>query len=208
MFHTPPTSPLDPTLPGSLLPQAAIQDFQARLLSEGVGGAVSQDGAHSESSLNKTLAKDWAVIGPEGLLSPNRAGSEVDSGQGLLTPLTPELCLTPDWQEKDSGLEQSLVARAEDATTLSPLELREQQYMASPESSPTHEEPVCSTGRSVTLSHSCSMWEDEWTLVYLQYSPAMVIVLVKMYDSHMTTIRKCYKTRTFISCYLVIGLIK
>ncbi|XP_061099271.1 cytospin-A-like isoform X2 [Conger conger] len=145
LFHTPPTSPLDPSLPGPLLPQAAVKDLQARLVSEGAGESASQEGAHPESPLNKTLTKEWAVIGPEALVLPSRAGTEVARGQGLGTPLTPVLCLTPGWQEKDSGLEQSLLAAAGEGTTLSPLELQEQQYMVSPESSPVHEEPVCST---------------------------------------------------------------
>ncbi|KAJ8356178.1 hypothetical protein SKAU_G00189720 [Synaphobranchus kaupii] len=88
-----------------------------------------------------TKIPEWAVIGPEGFASPNRPGSDVDSGRGVDTPLTPMQCLTHSWQEKDSGLEQSLVGGAGDGTTLAAQELHE-QHRPSPGSSPDHEGPV------------------------------------------------------------------
>ncbi|KAG5846817.1 hypothetical protein ANANG_G00118990 [Anguilla anguilla] len=143
LFHTPPTSPLDPGLPGTVLAQAAVPDAQARSVSEGAGESASLEGSRPESLFNKT--SEWAAIGPEGLTSPSQTGSDVDSGQSMGgTPLTPMQCLTPSWQEKDSGLEQSLAGGAGDVTALSPLELQE-QYGVSPGSSPDHEEPACSS---------------------------------------------------------------
>lgn len=112
-------------------------------MSEGAGESASLEGSRPESPFNKT--SEWAAIGPEGLTSPSRTGSDADSGQSMGgTPLTPMQCLTPSWQEKDSGLEQSLAGGAGDVTALSPLELQE-QYGVSPGSSPDHEEPACST---------------------------------------------------------------
>ncbi|KAG9347343.1 hypothetical protein JZ751_004910 [Albula glossodonta] len=131
LFHTPPTSPMAPwmSLPGTALPQASAPSLHDRSMSEGALGSVSREGTPPEPLLS--AASEWAVIGSEGLTSSTGAGSDVDSGRAVDSPLTPMQCTTPNWQEKDSGLEQTLGDGMGHGLMLSPPELQ-QQFRASP----------------------------------------------------------------------------
>ncbi|KAI1897347.1 hypothetical protein AGOR_G00082380 [Albula goreensis] len=143
LFHTPPTSPMAPwmSLPGTALPQASAPSLQDRSMSEGAQGSVSREGTPPEPLLS--AASEWAVIGSEGLTSSTGAGSDVDSGRAVDSPLTPMQCPTPSWQEKDSGLEQTLGDGTGHGLMLSSPELQ-QQFRASPGSSPDQEGPMFS----------------------------------------------------------------
>ncbi|KAJ8271003.1 hypothetical protein GJAV_G00121680 [Gymnothorax javanicus] len=141
LFHTPPTTPMEPCLPKTELGQAADSDLPVSLVSAGLGAVVSQEGTNPESLLHKT--PDWAMFGPKGCKSLDSTGSDVDCGRDVGTPVTPSLCLTPAWLEKDSGLDQSTADEVGNSTRLYPMELQE-QHPASPDSSPEHV-PVCST---------------------------------------------------------------
>ncbi|XP_036406045.1 cytospin-A-like [Megalops cyprinoides] len=98
LFHTPPTSPMVPGLPGTPVSQACAV-LQGGGMSGGVGGSAHPGDSSPESPL--PAASEWAVIRSEGSTSPDRTGSDIGSGRSAGTPVP---CPTPGWRERNSAL--------------------------------------------------------------------------------------------------------
>ncbi|XP_028832038.1 cytospin-A [Denticeps clupeoides] len=141
-FQTPPTSPLSPDgAPGQInfpLPhQESTKEIKGQTHKEAAAPAVSQP-TRQESRSPPVTNQEWAVIGTGacptldkkgtvesgkrstlGRKGPKSSSSSSASLSSARTPSPPVSPLEHSWQDKDSGLEQSLVDPSSCGGTLS-----------------------------------------------------------------------------------------